>query len=122
MHDALVSSALNFQSIVFTRQNTEPYVDFLPSFAATAWYHKKLPADSQSKNLSEVVELRGHLRETNLRRHWLAARDFRRQMQRCWRGNSADIRACRLLTSLNENCGSRTANFSFNCFERKAKW
>jgi carboxypeptidase C (cathepsin A) len=52
----LVSSALNFQSIDFTPQNLQPYVDFLPSFAATAWYHKKLPADLQSKNLTEVVE------------------------------------------------------------------
>jgi carboxypeptidase C (cathepsin A) len=52
----LVSSALNFQSIIFTPENNQPYVDFLPSFAATAWYHKKLPADMQSKTLAEVVE------------------------------------------------------------------
>ena len=52
----LVSSALNFQSIIFTPENTEPYIDFLPSYAATAWYHKKLPADLQSKPLGEVVD------------------------------------------------------------------
>ena len=52
----LVSSALNFQSLEFTPQNTEPYVDFLPSFASTAWYHKKLPADLQSKTVAEVVD------------------------------------------------------------------
>jgi len=51
----LVSSALNFQALEFTPQNTEPYVQFLPSYAASAWYHKKLPADLQSKSLNEVV-------------------------------------------------------------------
>lgn len=52
----LVSSALNFQSLEFTPQNDQPYIDFLPSFAASAWYHKKLPADLQAKSLTEVVE------------------------------------------------------------------
>jgi carboxypeptidase C (cathepsin A) len=52
----LVSSALNFQSLEFTPQNNQPYIDFLPSFAASAWYHKKLPADLQAKSLAEVVE------------------------------------------------------------------
>ena len=53
---ALVSSALNFQSLVFTAQNNEPYIDFLPSYAASAWYHKKLPADLQAKSLVEVTD------------------------------------------------------------------
>lgn len=52
----LVSSALNFQALEFTPQNDQPYIDFLPSFAASAWYHKKLPTDLQAKSLTEVVE------------------------------------------------------------------
>ena len=52
----LVSSALNFQSLEFTPQNNQPYIDFLPSFAASAWYHKKLPDDLQTKSLTEVVQ------------------------------------------------------------------
>ena len=52
----LVSSALNFGTIEFTPQNNDPYVQFLPSYAASAWYHEKLPADLQSKPLSEVVD------------------------------------------------------------------
>jgi carboxypeptidase C (cathepsin A) len=52
----LVSSALNFQSIIFSPENTEPYIDFLPTYAATAWYHKKLGADLQSKSVAEVAE------------------------------------------------------------------
>ena len=52
----LVSSALNFQSLEFAPQNTEPYIDFLPSYAASAWYHKKLSPDLQARSLAEVVE------------------------------------------------------------------
>ncbi len=52
----LVSSALNFQSLEFTPQNDQPYIDFVPSFAASAWYHRKLAADLQTKSLSEVVD------------------------------------------------------------------
>ena len=51
----LVSSALNFQSLIFMPQNNEPYVQFLPSYAASAWYHRKLPTDLQSKSLPDVV-------------------------------------------------------------------
>jgi carboxypeptidase C (cathepsin A) len=45
----LVSSALNFQAFLFTPQNNDPYVDFLPTYAASAWYHKKLAADLQNE-------------------------------------------------------------------------
>ena len=38
----LVSSVLNFQTIEFTPGNELPYVLFLPTFAATAWYHHAL--------------------------------------------------------------------------------
>ncbi len=53
----LVSSVLNFQTLRFARGNDLPYVLYLPSFAATAWYHKKLPNDLQAdlhKTLDEV--------------------------------------------------------------------
>jgi carboxypeptidase C (cathepsin A) len=39
----LVSSVLDFQSIIFSPGNDMPYLLFLPSFTATAWYHKRLP-------------------------------------------------------------------------------
>ena len=51
----LVSSALNFQALEFAPQNNDPYIQFLPSYAASAWYHKKLPADLEAKSLAEVV-------------------------------------------------------------------
>jgi carboxypeptidase C (cathepsin A) len=52
----LVSSVLDFSTIVFTPGNLMPYILFLPHYTATAWYHKKLPADLQKKPLLEVLE------------------------------------------------------------------
>jgi len=51
----LVSSILNFETARFTRGNDLPYSLFLPTYAATAWYHRKLPADLQSKDLKAVL-------------------------------------------------------------------
>jgi carboxypeptidase C (cathepsin A) len=51
----LVSSILNFQTARFTTGNDLPYVLFLPTYAATAWYHKKLPADLQQRPLREFL-------------------------------------------------------------------
>jgi carboxypeptidase C (cathepsin A) len=52
----LVSSILNFQTARFTKGNDTPYPLFLPSYTATAWYHKRLPADLQAKPLRAVLE------------------------------------------------------------------
>jgi carboxypeptidase C (cathepsin A) len=43
----LVSSILNFQTARFTTGNDLPYVLYLPTYAATAWYHKRLASDLQ---------------------------------------------------------------------------
>lgn len=39
----MVSTVLNFQTISFDNGNDLPYALFLPSYTATAWYHRKLP-------------------------------------------------------------------------------
>ncbi|MBM3306325.1 MAG: peptidase S10, partial [Candidatus Aminicenantes bacterium] len=52
----LVSSVLDFATIRFAPGDPRPYVLFLPHYTATAWYHKKLPADLQSKPLAEVLD------------------------------------------------------------------
>ncbi|MEO8054337.1 MAG: peptidase S10 [Acidobacteriota bacterium] len=52
----LVSSILNFQTARFTRGNDLPYPLFLPTYTATAWYHRKLPADLQGKPLRAVLD------------------------------------------------------------------
>lgn len=55
----LISSVLNFQTIHFSAGNDLPYILFLPTYTATAFYHNKLDADLQDnlqKTLAEVEE------------------------------------------------------------------
>jgi len=52
----LVSSILNFQTARFVKGNDLPYMLFLPTYCATAWYHGRLPADLQKKPLAEVLK------------------------------------------------------------------
>ena len=51
----LISTIMNFETTNFAPGNDIPYVLFLPSYAATAWYHKKLGADLQSKSVQDVA-------------------------------------------------------------------
>jgi len=53
----LVSAILNFQTARFNPGNDLPYILFLPTYTATAWYHGQLAADLQAdlyKTLGEV--------------------------------------------------------------------
>lgn len=52
----LVSSILNFQTARFGKGNDLPYILFLPTYTATAWYHKRLPADLQ-EDLRKTLRL-----------------------------------------------------------------
>jgi carboxypeptidase C (cathepsin A) len=52
----LVSSILNFQTARFAKGNDLPYVLFLPTYTATAWYHKKLPSDLQTDLRKALTE------------------------------------------------------------------
>jgi carboxypeptidase C (cathepsin A) len=52
----LISSILNFSTARFDSGNDLPYIAFLPTYTATAWYHKRLPAELQARTLEEVVE------------------------------------------------------------------
>ena len=52
----LISSILNFQTAEFDTGNDLPYVLYLPTYTAIAWYHKKLPADLQSGGLQKAVD------------------------------------------------------------------
>ena len=51
----LISSILNFQTAHFDAGNDLPYILFLPTYTATAWYHKKL-ADELQKDLHETLK------------------------------------------------------------------
>jgi carboxypeptidase C (cathepsin A) len=53
----LISCALDFSALRFDAGHDLPYVLFLPTYAATAWQHKKLGAALQKKSLKEVVAL-----------------------------------------------------------------
>jgi len=52
----LLSTILNFQTASFATGNDLPYPLFLPTYTATAWYHKKLPPDLQAMGLQKAVE------------------------------------------------------------------
>ena len=52
----LISTVLNFETISFDPGNDLPYVLFLPTYTATAWYHKKLPKDLQADRRRALEE------------------------------------------------------------------
>jgi carboxypeptidase C (cathepsin A) len=52
----LISAVLNFQTHDFAVGNDLPYITFLPSYAAAAWYHQSLPPDLQAKPLRELLD------------------------------------------------------------------
>lgn len=51
----LVSSVLDFGTLTFAPGSPLAYILFLPHYTATAWYHKRLPADLLAKPVSEVL-------------------------------------------------------------------
>ena len=59
----LISSILNYQTGAFDRKtytfpkgNDLPYAVYLPTYAATAWYHEKLGARDQAKPLRDFLD------------------------------------------------------------------
>ena len=55
----LISSIMNFQTARFTQGNDLPYQLFLPTYAAGAWYHKKLGGAHANEDLRTVVKAAG---------------------------------------------------------------
>ena len=51
----LISTIMNFSTTRFDSGNDLPYPLYLPSYTATAWYHKKLPPDLQAKPVNRVI-------------------------------------------------------------------
>jgi carboxypeptidase C (cathepsin A) len=52
----LVSALLTYQTLAPAPNNDIAYAVLVPTYAATAWYHKRLPADLQQKPLRQVVD------------------------------------------------------------------
>ncbi|HIE21423.1 MAG TPA: peptidase S10, partial [Acidimicrobiia bacterium] len=72
----LVSSILNYQTVGVDRKtfmfhpgNDLPFALYLPTYAATAWYHERLPKKYQSKPLRELL---AEVEEFALGEYWLA--------------------------------------------------
>jgi carboxypeptidase C (cathepsin A) len=53
----LVSSILNFQTASFTNGNDLPYILFLPTYTAAAWYHQRLDDDLQTDLTATLAEV-----------------------------------------------------------------
>ena len=51
----LISAVIDFQTLKTSGNNDIAYALFLPSYAATAWYHKSLPEYLQEKPVEQVV-------------------------------------------------------------------
>jgi len=52
----VISGAINFQTLRFGDNNDLPYICFLPTYAATAWYHGQLSDELQALPVAKVVE------------------------------------------------------------------
>ncbi|MGH9437527.1 MAG: S10 family peptidase [Terriglobia bacterium] len=52
----LVSTVLNFQTLSPGAGNELPYPLFLPTYAATAWYHKRLSPDLEAEPLDKLMK------------------------------------------------------------------
>jgi len=54
----LVSAVLDFSTLEFLPGNELPFILFLPSYTATAWFHKRLPQDLQQNLTAALAEAR----------------------------------------------------------------
>ncbi|MBW3563539.1 MAG: peptidase S10 [Acidobacteria bacterium] len=52
----LISSILNFQTARFDVGNDLPYILFLPTYAATAWFHRQLEPALQQTSLRDFLD------------------------------------------------------------------
>jgi len=52
----LISSIVDFQTGDFNPGNDLPFITFLPTYAATAWYHNALPNQGNYKDLPSFLE------------------------------------------------------------------
>lgn len=52
----LISSILNMQTARFTLGNDLPYQLFLPTYAATAWYHQKVDKTLRKKSIRDYLD------------------------------------------------------------------
>ncbi|GAC1634450.1 MAG: peptidase S10 [Candidatus Acidiferrum sp.] len=56
----LISAILNFQTAEFDTGNDLPYILYLPTYTAIAWYHKKLPGDLQGDLQKAIADSKAY--------------------------------------------------------------
>jgi carboxypeptidase C (cathepsin A) len=57
-HEIYLNGIVLFSSVAFSSWGADDRTEyFLPTFTVTAWYHKMLPPDLQSKGIGEVAQL-----------------------------------------------------------------
>lgn len=54
----VVSGVMNYQTLSFSKGNDLPYIVYLPTYTATAWYHKKLSKRLQGNLESTIQEVK----------------------------------------------------------------
>lgn len=52
----MISTVLNFQASRQSHGNDLGWIGYLPTYTATAWYHRKLPQDLQALPLEQVLQ------------------------------------------------------------------
>ncbi len=92
----LISTIMNFETADFAPGNDLPYVMFLPSYAATAWYHKKLSPERSSNGPPTITRWR-----------WAKAIDLPVRNDRTPLPNSPTTRASRSSSWITQICVSR---------------
>lgn len=53
---SLISTVMNFETISFADNNDLPLIFYFPSYATTAWYHKKLSPAMQAKTVAQIAK------------------------------------------------------------------
>ena len=60
----LISTVMNFQTLRFTKANDLPYALYLPSYCATAHYHRRLAPELQKRQLRGLLDEAAHWADT----------------------------------------------------------
>jgi carboxypeptidase C (cathepsin A) len=95
----LLGTVLDFQNILTAPSNYISFECFLPTYTATAWYHKKLPADLQRLILDQVVQQARTFAFGITWPRWRRESRSRRRIGTPWRSRSRASRASRRATS-----------------------
>ncbi len=113
----LISSALDFQTIMFQEGNDLPYIVFLPSYTAAAWYHNKLAPALQKAPLPKVLAEAESGRMFSIVWRWPWAMPLKNRAGVRLSRSMPITRGCRRVSSGPITCGSAVPTLPVNCYE-----